>query len=764
MATNTHNFLSTGFEALDNLLGGRGIQKGSVSLIRGEPGTGKTTFAVQIANYALRHAKFNLVFVCVEDIPEITLGQITQSYWDIDYEEYFNFENKILLGTNELMQSWEMSISNDNIDNYTGSRSLELQADLRSTPNKRPEEFLKNLWLTLTPDTFDDKPLLIVIDSLNSLIYRIQNYFHLFDTSYGDRRLVGEILKSFHDWSFSTLKDSSIKSTQNKVSTRPTVIFTAENTSPDFNRAAASYGVDIVIELQRRTPVFITPTYDGKTSEWKEDLLFCQVIKGRGLPIQRRSSCYEFVKSVDKKGIEFYPTYAAQGLVSLFFENEPQREVINTLRTVDMPAAYPEVIVQEFNRSALQRMFAVRRYEKRIPPRHPMLLSHIDEYWISVLKDAKLLYPLPAEKLRLFSRESRNKSDNSTEKFKSIVSELSKFKSKHFQVSINDELHYYAVPQMGNIGMLIWRKDVLNQIGIYKAPKTWEEMEMICLNLYENDSPFRFLIETRTYDTLIATFLEMCWSHGCFWKTIRISSGKNRYRLKIVYKDGSHFDQIINAASRLKRWVHDYKIIPNNSSVDPRPEPQQPWVFARHWYSTWIDLCTKKDPTDTNNLLVTYDDIADFGVAQIPISESYFETQKKQNEPEKHHSCSGEWYLALQANSENVELGIDLINNLMSARKVTERAFSGAELPLLEEFYLSHGSIKCPHTDKTFKEIRDMFAKDSQDRSVFAQYRWVGRNLNAAIHTILTDPNISIENLFKESFNRIQEREWTVNN
>src|SRR5204863_248269 len=75
------------------------------------------------------------------------------------------------------------------------------------------------------------------------------------------------------------------------------------------------------------------------------------------------------------------------------------------------------------------------------------------------------------------------------------------------------------------------------------------------------------------------------------------------------------------------------------------------WVFARHWYSTWIDVLTRTD--GSGRRLVPLDEKCSFGVAKIPISNAYKEREKKKGLMAQHHSGWGEWYLAIQEGSEN---------------------------------------------------------------------------------------------------------------
>jgi hypothetical protein len=72
----------------------------------------------------------------------------------------------------------------------------------------------------------------------------------------------------------------------------------------------------------------------------------------------------------------------------------------------------------------------------------------------------------------------------------------------------------------------------------------------------------------------------------------------------------------------------------------------------------------------------------------------YAQAKAAGQQPE-HHSCWGDWHLAVLKGSENKALAVDLINNLMSTRKVSERAFSGAGLPTVTRFYESYGEARC---------------------------------------------------------------------
>jgi len=709
------HYISTGINALNDLLGSKGFDEGSLVLIRGEPGTGKTTLAFQIAknileeHHANNGALYNVVFVCIENKSRIALGKIIRSFCSDKYSDYDDFLDKI-----KYWNSFDLQTLIDEwvVINKQFGRGLSSFEDA--------DKLLAGMWSKITNGI--SGPLFVVIDSLDAMIYAAQHYFRTFD----DRMMLLAIFNSFQQW-------------WAEQDNKPTVIFTAEDTSGAVSRNAESYIADTVIELRKEAPSYVVHLSPELKVDWREDLLFCQVIKGRGLRTQRRPLCYEFV---DNRGIEFFPTYAAQGLVSLFYENRPQFEVIQNIRNMDFPLSYPGVEVQEFNRPFLQRMFAVRRYQKRIPPRHPMLVSHVDEYWVELLKKAGLLYKIHYEKLKLFSLDDN--SDNQT----SIISEIEELKGPTYR----EGDFFLAVPQMGNVGMLVYREDLLDEIrGAAIPPVTWDDLEDACKRLRSLKKEHKFLIETRTYDTLLITALELGWSYGAFWHTEAGEDGK----LIVKFDKSDSFDNFYEAIKKLHYWIHDLKIIPIRSSVDPIFKKSSDWVFARHWYSTWVDVLTRTNSKGTKKK-VRFGEEAKFDVARLPVSREYHDSQLGSGVSEiVHHSGMGEWYLMIQKSTENIELGIDIINNLMTSRKITERALSGVEIPVVEKFYELYGHTKCYGTNKTYNEVRSMFFRGAMSRTKFADYRTVARILFGALRAVVSNEKVDVKGVLARAFKEI---------
>ncbi|MEQ8785643.1 MAG: extracellular solute-binding protein [Pirellulaceae bacterium] len=744
------SYLPTGFETLDTLLGGRGLVRGSSVLLRGGAGTGKTTLALQIARHAIREEHHSFVYASVEDQPEVLLNHITRSFWNVEYGEYLGDAHRCHL--RDLTDHFDTEVQDKAFRKFTDDmlRRSGLPADAQAIVHSSDDQdvrasleallssdrvkeevrakvremeldqLLRELWQSLAID--DDTPVLLVVDSLNALVSSAAVRFR----AAPDRQILQAVFHAFRSW--------------RRSRSNVTVLLIVEDSEQLVN-TAASYVADTVIHLRAELiESSISERPGQEPRKWLQDLRFCQILKGRGLPIQRRSSCYEFVdrREESKRGIQFLPTYAAPGMVSLFYENAPMQEVIENLRSTDVPSTYPQVIVHEFSRSAIQRIFSVRRHSTQVSLRQPLILSNVDEHWLDVLRREDLLEPIAADKLECFSLPIETDDDVPS----CFINELWTTKRDHFSFERDGKVYLLGVPQMANVGMLIYRKDVLDALG-EKPPTTWEALENCCRSPKSRASKRSrsLLLETYSYDSFLTTALELIWSHGGRWRTLRGDDG----RLRIDFDDGCGPANVVAALLRLKYWIHVLGIVPKESSIDPDVTKETDWLFARHWYSTWIDVRTRTPA-------IRFEQDAEFGVLPIPVAKAI----EDQNGPSDslHHSAWGEWYLAIQRGSENVELGVNLINNLMTARKITERALSGAAIPTVEKFYELADEI-CPETDLTFGQVRQKFFRYAKSRTEFDDYPRFSRVFSGVLRTITSNPRSSVSEAVKRAFQEI---------
>ena len=284
-----------------------------------------------------------------------------------------------------------------------------------------------------------------------------------------------------------------------------------------------------------------------------------------------------------------------------------------------------------------------------------------------------------------------------------------------------------------------------------RIPTTWEEVIALCMGPANPDTEqaengdeakYHFLIETRTFDTQLCTLLEWVWGVGGnlrVWPDYRVEN-KAETVLRLF------------EAFWIYRQMRLAAVVPRNSTLEAfefgqrysqgcRPD----WLFARHWHSTFVDILSAKRPSPQDGPAWTPPEGTALEVARIPVALSRYLSSPHAKPEDLHASCWGEWYLAFLKGSENETLGVDLINNLKSSRKVCERAFSCAALPTVEEFYSFYGDIECFNIPKrrdvslpkiTFSEVREYFFRTAKTRTEVFDYRHCMRHLHAILEMV----------------------------
>jgi hypothetical protein len=408
-------------------------------------------------------------------------------------------------------------------------------------------------------------------------------------------------------------------------------------------------------------------------------------------------------------------------------------------------------------------------------------------------KQCGLLHPVMREELRIFG-----------ERRSPIIDEL---KNRYVIRKSKKEEKIFAVPYNANISFIVYRKELLQVLKgsidskalreriiiVYKdlvgagesagldgftkvsveetaeklavdfrektdyVPETWEEVISLCeLGSEVVDKQLKFLIETRTFDTFACTLLELVWSTG---KRLRILPDYS------IDQKGLAREILFRAFYTLY-LMFDRGIIPRDSCLEPEDfaahssRIDSDWLFARHWYSTLIDVLSGKHESNgrEHELIWQPDSNVKLDIMPIPVSLSWYTEQWRSNKRvaseevecengkfvPKHASCWGEWYLGIMKGTENEKLAIDLINNLMSSRKVYDRAFSCAALPTMNEFYEMYGDAGCFNLterdpkllpDKTYNSMRSLF-EGARSRTDIFDYRHCMRELHSILEYV----------------------------
>jgi hypothetical protein len=291
-------------------------------------------------------------------------------------------------------------------------------------------------------------------------------------------------------------------------------------------------------------------------------------------------------------------------------------------------------------------------------------------------------------------------------------------------------------------------------------PQTWEELIALCLL----QKKYRLLIETQTFDSFICTFLEILWGMGGDMVVHSDYSVEDPEKTK--WKLFETFD--------LLREMIDLKVVVPHSTVEAeaiaalakasKKSKESDWLFARQWYSTLTDLVTKK--TSKGEYVWKPSAGVKLGLMEIPVGLPCYINARLEGATPVHYSCRGDWHLALLWGSENKELAVELLNNLMSSQKICERAFQNASVPTVRGFYEHFGTTKCltfPQRpdiqlqDISFNELLKRFIVTAKSRSSIFDFHHCILEIHSVLEHVHNCPKAQPEELFKKIDNALAE-------
>jgi len=306
------------------------------------------------------------------------------------------------------------------------------------------------------------------------------------------------------------------------------------------------------------------------------------------------------------------------------------------------------------------------------------------------------------------------------------------------------------------------------------VPRTWEEVIVLC-ELYG----WEHLIETRSFDTLLCTFLELVWGCGA---DLEVNA---EYEITITDDFLARFYQAVFLFQELLKHAPENatldahifgKYVKGYPCANGQRVKKEDWAFMRQWHSTLVDVLVTK--ADKSNYCWTS------GPEKKKNAKAETKTDSQQNSDSKPAleitslpesfwrfygeggggqkmsgkggndkgnkglagqgiSCWGDWHLAVLRGSENMKLAVGLVNNLMSSSKISTRALSGAAMPAVEEFYKIYKADPCVHLPersgdfqmprRTYGEVKDKFFPIARTRSKIFDYRHVMREIHGFV-------------------------------
>ncbi|HUU17810.1 MAG TPA: ATPase domain-containing protein [Sedimentisphaerales bacterium] len=406
-------WISTGIKELDSLLGkgsgygsdARGFRRGCVTLVRGEPGSGKTTLVLQILSDYLKSDKNNkaVLFSLEEDSLDL-LGRMDRNF-------HFELASKAsregtsdsqlyCLDATRLIRPIELALFDYRAKAMKavrkGATLLSVGPVLGFVTERIADEFRKGRISRLV-ELLKTGTLLIIMDSIDAFMGSVSH------GGIGDQPRI--LLKAVCDFLRSgSAGQKPDKANGQEPSKGNTLLLTGEyhyhapSPTPAFTE---SFYCDTEI-LLRPEPVCVPEDYEQhiqaslgyslnalihEEAKSIESRSFCRVLKSRASANQSRRCAYDIVPT---KGIQFFETYPGDGKIILFAENEPQRTAWNSFFERDVPDSYPALRHEVFDRMSMQTVYEGQRRLRNIPLKTDMYLSSFDSYWVGWYRSFKL--------------------------------------------------------------------------------------------------------------------------------------------------------------------------------------------------------------------------------------------------------------------------------------------------------------------------------------------------------------------------------------
>ena len=282
----------------------------------------------------------------------------------------------------------------------------------------------------------------------------------------------------------------------------------------------------------------------------------------------------------------------------------------------------------------------------------------------------------------------------------------------------------YALPVFMDIGLMYYRKDLLEKYGFNKPPETWTEFvnEAIVIQREErkyNKSFNGFVWQGAQYEGLICDFLEFLTSHG-----------------GSIMKNGKidlNTPENLEAFTFMRDLIYKYQISPSNTFTDMKEEEVRRSfqrgnaLFERNWTYAWENH--QSDNSEVKGII---------GIALLPHKKGFSST-----------STLGGWHIGMSKYSDVKEEAWDFIKFVTSYNVQKKLLLDVGWNPGRKDVYRDSLLLK---QIPRLKILYDVF-KLSVMRPVIPYYTQVSEVMQRYVNNCLAgkiSPKNSLEEMQKE--------------
>ena len=301
--------------------------------------------------------------------------------------------------------------------------------------------------------------------------------------------------------------------------------------------------------------------------------------------------------------------------------------------------------------------------------------------------------------------------------------EQSKFVKGLIQ-SLTYENKIWGVPWFADVGLLHYRKDLLEQSGFSEPPKTWEELkEMAKKVVQDSGTRYGFLFQGANNETGVCNGLEYIWTHGG-----EVLDGE-----KVIVDSPESVAGLTTEQSMISSGVTPQAVASYTIGEADAAFLNGDAVFCRNWpYMYGLAGNTEMSKIKREQV----------GVSPLPVGEGYSQST----------GCLGGWNMLIGASSQMQEEAWEFVRFMTSEESQKIQTLSGSNLPTVNALY----------EDREVREEQPIVAlskdalQNARPRPVSPYYSQMSRQMAQQFNNVLTGA-ISPEESIKMLQNELQQ-------
>jgi multiple sugar transport system substrate-binding protein len=305
--------------------------------------------------------------------------------------------------------------------------------------------------------------------------------------------------------------------------------------------------------------------------------------------------------------------------------------------------------------------------------------------------------------------------------------EQSKFVKGLIQ-SLTYENKIWGVPWFADVGLLHYRKDLLEQSGFSEPPKTWEELkEMAKKVVQDSGTRYGFLFQGANNETGVCNGLEYIWTHGG-----EVLDGE-----KVIVDSPESVAGLTTEQSMISSGVTPQAVASYTIGEADAAFLNGDAVFCRNWPYMY-GLAGNTEMSKIKR--------AQVGVSPLPVGEGYSQST----------GCLGGWNMLIGASSQMQEEAWEFVRFMTSEESQKIQTLSGSNLPTVNALY----------EDREVREEQPIVAlskdalQNARPRPVSPYYSEMSRTMAQQFNSVLTGatpPGEAVETLQSELQQIIEE-------